>query len=230
MKNDVIAFIPARSGSKRLPLKNYLIIDGKSILKRTCETVLESSIFDEIIVSTDNLALAKEVIGNLDGVHVVERSEILSSDSASVDEVISDYFKKCKKDADICCIYATNILLKSQTLRKSHLLYTQSPASGLMGISRYRYKLGKALRKADDGTLTHLFPENSKIKTQYLEDFYVSNGTFYWSSIKNLRKFGSLVTPNQRGIEIDDLEVCDLDTKNDLEELKVKLAINESKS
>jgi len=49
-----IGIIPARSGSKGLKNKNIKILNGKPMIAYTIEAAVNSSIFDDIIVSTDS--------------------------------------------------------------------------------------------------------------------------------------------------------------------------------
>lgn len=51
MKN--LAVIPARSGSKGLPDKNTLPLNGKPLLAWTIDAARQSGMFDTIYVSTD---------------------------------------------------------------------------------------------------------------------------------------------------------------------------------
>ena len=50
----LLAIIPARSGSKRLPRKNILDLAGKPLIAWTIEAALESKYIDRIVVSTDS--------------------------------------------------------------------------------------------------------------------------------------------------------------------------------
>ena len=49
-----IAVITARGGSKRIPRKNIKDFCGKPIINHSIEAALESGIFDEVMVSTDD--------------------------------------------------------------------------------------------------------------------------------------------------------------------------------
>lgn len=49
-----IAIITARAGSKGLPDKNMLMVDGKPLLSYTIDPAIESDLFDKIILSTDS--------------------------------------------------------------------------------------------------------------------------------------------------------------------------------
>ena len=54
-----IAIIPARGGSKRIPNKNSKLFHGKPILAYSIEAALNSELFDEVMVSTDDPQIAK---------------------------------------------------------------------------------------------------------------------------------------------------------------------------
>ena len=49
------AFIPARSGSKRLPGKNIKLLGGKPLLVWTIEPFIHSGRVHEVILSTDSM-------------------------------------------------------------------------------------------------------------------------------------------------------------------------------
>ena len=55
----VIAVIPARGGSKRIPKKNIIEICGKPMLAWTIEAALQSKYIDEVLLSTDDKEIAE---------------------------------------------------------------------------------------------------------------------------------------------------------------------------
>lgn len=52
-KLKIIAIIPARGGSKRIPNKNIKIFNGKPLISYAIEEAKKSKVFDNIVVSTD---------------------------------------------------------------------------------------------------------------------------------------------------------------------------------
>jgi len=54
MKPKSVAFIPARSGSKRVPDKNIKLLDGHPMLAYTVRSAIESAVFDSVICATDS--------------------------------------------------------------------------------------------------------------------------------------------------------------------------------
>ncbi len=60
--NNIIAIIPARSGSKSIKNKNLQVINGKSLLQRAVEFALKIENISKVIVSTDSIKYQKLAI------------------------------------------------------------------------------------------------------------------------------------------------------------------------
>ena len=58
MVNKNIAVIPARGGSKRIPKKNILELNGLPMIAFTIQAALKSKLFDKVVVSTDDQEIA----------------------------------------------------------------------------------------------------------------------------------------------------------------------------
>lgn len=82
----VIAVIPARAGSKGIPGKNLLKVGGYSLVARAIRTANAAKLVDNVFVSTDGEAIAKEATDN--GASVVERPAELANDTASSESAI----------------------------------------------------------------------------------------------------------------------------------------------
>ena len=55
---SALALIPARGGSKRIPRKNIKDFLGRPIIHYVIDSALESGLFDEVMVSTDDTEIA----------------------------------------------------------------------------------------------------------------------------------------------------------------------------
>ena len=83
----LLAIIPARGGSKRLPRKNILDLDGKPLIAWTINSALKSKYIDRVVVSTDDEEIAS--ISMKYGADVpFMRPSYIASDSVSSVEVI----------------------------------------------------------------------------------------------------------------------------------------------
>lgn len=84
-----LCIITARGGSKRIPKKNIKDFLGKPILAYSIEAALKSGIFEEVMVSTDDIEIAE--IAKKYGAEVpFFRSEKTSNDYASTADVLNE--------------------------------------------------------------------------------------------------------------------------------------------
>ena len=58
---NILSIIPARGGSKGIPLKNIVKINGKPLLYYTIQASLQTLLVTRTVVSTDNEKIAKIV-------------------------------------------------------------------------------------------------------------------------------------------------------------------------
>lgn len=59
MEKKFLGLIPARGGSKSIPLKNIKLLHGKPLIAYTIEEALKSEYLDKVIVSTDNAQISQ---------------------------------------------------------------------------------------------------------------------------------------------------------------------------
>ena len=81
----IVAIIPARGGSKRLPRKNIIEVAGKPLLSHVIDNRLKVQLFDEVVVSTEDKEIASIAISA--GAFVHFRDLNLADDEASLDQV-----------------------------------------------------------------------------------------------------------------------------------------------
>ena len=117
MKN--LAIIPARGGSKRIPRKNVKLFLGKPILAYPIEAVLETGLFEEVMVSTDDEEIA-EVALQYGATVPFMRSEKTANDYATLadvlHEVLNNYAQIGKSFDNMCCILATSPMLSPRDI------------------------------------------------------------------------------------------------------------------
>jgi len=120
---SVIAVIPARGGSKRIPHKNIKTFCGKPMIAYSIEAAKNAGIFDRIIVSTDSEKIAftaKEFGADVPFMRPCE----LADDHTGTDAVILHALKWLMEDREkidyICCIYATAPFVRAEYIIKGY--------------------------------------------------------------------------------------------------------------
>jgi len=173
-KNVNIAIIPVRGGSKRLPKKNILPLNGIPLLVYSILYAQDNSdIIDEIIVSTDNKEI-KDIALEY-GVTVIDRPIALSDDHTTTVAVLKHVLENYTKTVEnVILLQATNPLRPKNMLAQAFKQYTTVNYDSLMTVSRNYEKLGKIIN--------HKFePFNYKQgqRSQDLEPLYAENGLLY---------------------------------------------------
>jgi CMP-N,N'-diacetyllegionaminic acid synthase len=93
----VVAMIPARMGSKRIPKKNLRFLGGKPLVAHVIETAVQANIFDEIFLNSEDPIF--EEIAKQNNIEFYKRDPELASDSANNDVFLEDFCKN--SDADV---------------------------------------------------------------------------------------------------------------------------------
>ena len=116
--SKVVAIIPARSGSQRIPRKNIKIFHGHPIIAYSIRAAHESGLFDRVIVSTEDDEIA-EIAQRYDA-DVIMRPEDLADDNTGTQAVMRHAMHTCSGAEYGCCIYATAPLLDIESLRAGY--------------------------------------------------------------------------------------------------------------
>lgn len=98
----IICEIPVRDGSKRVPNKNILKIQGKRVVEYIIDTAVKSGVFNEIWINTNSKVIIDEHKKNKlihsDKILIYKRSENLCSDNATSDGFNYDFAVNTKSD------------------------------------------------------------------------------------------------------------------------------------
>lgn len=223
-----LAVIPARGGSKRIPRKNIKPFLGKPIISYSIEAAINSNLFSEIMVSTDDDEIAELSLRYGAKVPFL-RSNSSSNDFATTFDVINEVFNEYSiRDIFFdysCCIYACAPFIKSHHLKDSFKMMASNHYDSVLPIMPFGFPIQRALKILNDNTVVFLNSENSNIRSQDLEKFYHDAGQFYW--IKNLifNNKKAILTENTGYYMLSELEGQDIDTEVDwkLAELKYEL-------
>lgn len=208
-----IAIIPARGGSKRLPRKNILPLDGKPLLQIVIENLHRTNVFDQIIVSTEDEEIAN--IAKENYAYIVNRPIALAQDKSSVVDVCIDILGQVTCDT-FCCIYATAALLKPDTIQATYKEFKHDlECQVLMGVSHYNYSPIQALKIDSNGFAKPLLPEYEKLQSQLYPQTRVSNGTFYWARKKSFLEEKTFYAEKLKTHDVPNNQVCDVDTIDD---------------
>lgn len=219
-----IAIITARGGSKRIPRKNIKKFCGKSIILYSIEAAINSAVFDEIMVSTDDEEIAD--ISRKAGAKVpFFRSPENSDDYAVTSDVLKEVlmrYNQMGKNFDYgCCIYPTAPFITASKLKRALSIIEEKKADTVIPVVAYSFPPQRAI-VIHDGIAKMQFPENLNVRSQDLEPIYHDCGQFYAFNIDSFFKSGKLMGENVVPMIMNDLEVQDIDNLEDWKIAEIK--------
>ena len=228
MNKTRVAIITARGGSKRIPRKNIKIFSGQPIINYSINAALESGLFNEVMVSTDDVEIAEQAIKAGAKVPFMRSAEN-SNDFAGTAEVICEVIEKYKSNNISfdtgCCIYPTAPFLTSDTLKSGYDIFNYKKYDVLFPAIQYSYPIQRSIRLMSDGRVEMLWPENYTKRSQDLEPVYHDVGQFYWFNTEVMLIKKKLFTDNSGVLVVSEMLSQDIDNEEDwrLAEMKYKL-------
>lgn len=214
---NAVAIITARGGSKRIPRKNVKEFLGKPILLYSIEAALNSGIFEEVMVSTEDEEIA-ELARKAGAVVPFMRGDENANDFATTTdvllEVIGEYEKRGKYFEFGCCIYPTAPFVTAVKLKEGMEKLAASDADTLMPVVPFSFPPQRGLVIREE-KLQFVQPEHALTRSQDLEHWYHDVGQFYCFRTENFMKNKILTMGNVLPYVVSELEVQDIDTISD---------------
>ncbi|MDC1543983.1 pseudaminic acid cytidylyltransferase, partial [Flavobacteriaceae bacterium] len=199
-----ICIIPARGGSKRIPRKNIKFFLGKPIIAYSIKAALDSKLFDEVMVSTDDKEIA-EISRSYGAKTPFVRSKENANDFASTVDVlieVLDWYSKSGKNFDYCCcLYPAAPLASSELLIQNYNILLKEKCNVVFPIVAYSHPIQRAFKLKKNNRISLFFNLSESSRTQDLEVSYHDSGQFYWFETKNFLKNKNLFSENAIGVE-----------------------------
>lgn len=214
----IIAIIPARGNSKRLPGKNLLLFDGIPLIAHSILFAkANSEIIDEVFVSTDCEHIRKVALEF--GAKVIDRPTEISGDLEPTVSALKHVLENIETVDSVVLLQPTNPLRPENLLKEAFLVYNSNQVDSLFTVSRNHQKFGKIVGD-------RYIPFNYKIgqRSQDLEPLYFENGLLYISKADLILKDSILSEIAIPFIVDHPFAKVDIDTREDFEYAEYILA------
>ncbi|MDC0166834.1 acylneuraminate cytidylyltransferase family protein [Gammaproteobacteria bacterium] len=217
----VYAIIPARGGSKSIPMKNMIPLCGVPLIDWVIQAGKKSSQIDKLLCTTDNDDIKKYC--EEQGVECVPRPSELATDSAKVQDAAKNLLEVLE-EVDERPEFVVLLQPTSPFIRSDHI-------AGCIRLLRSRTDANSSQTIAKVPHNFHAY--NQRVKEKGIVSFkFASEREKYFNKQKkpNLYKFGNVVVARSKtlleggsffaqpslGLEIPEIYSFDLDQKNDL--------------
>jgi len=196
----VIAIIPARAGSKRLPGKNIKSFCGKPLIYWTIKAAQESKYVDKVVVTTDS----KEIINfskNCGVDYPLLRPNELSSDESSSEDVVNHVLRSIENISTeydyLILLQPTSPLRSSDDIDKSIDLLIQRNAESVTSVVKLDHPVEWSSTINGDYKMTNFLKnKNLNKQSQFFPTKYLINGAIFLINVPIFLKDQSFISSN----------------------------------
>lgn len=215
LKNSkILAIIPARGGSKRVPGKNKKLLAGKPLITYVIEATLQSSVIDRIVVSSDDEDVLR-IAQSYDKVLAIKRPAEISGDEAPAITYVQHTLNALQDLFDtVVIIQPSSPLTTAEDIDSTiDLLQNHSEADSAVSVMKLDHAIHPIKLKTlnQDVLLPYIEEEKGRMAAHELPDLFVRNCSVYVSKLETISKGSILgnvsvgyVMPRERSIDIND--------------------------
>lgn len=214
----VIAFIPARGGSKSIPLKNIKNICGRPLIYWSLLALENSNNIDTIVLATDSDEIKRIAESfHFSKLLIYDRDPVNAEDNASTESVMMEFIEKNSyQENDLfILVQATSPFTTTEDFDKALNQFKQNAYDSLLSVvENKRFFWNKEGKPTNYDYLNR--PRRQDFAGQFME-----NGAFYINKISGIQKdknrlngrIGIYIMPEYTGFEIDEPDdwiICEM--------------------
>lgn len=206
----IVALVPMRHHSQRVPGKNYRLLAGKPLFHHILETLQSCAEISEIVVDTDSPLIQKDLQISFPQVRCLVRPEALRGDRVPMNEILAYDVSQVKADYYLQT-HSTNPLLKPETISRAvHTFWANFPVyDSLFSVTRWQTRLYDQLGRPINHNPAIL------LQTQDLPPVFEENSCIYIFTAESLLRRRNRLGERPLMFEIDAAEAWDIDDELD---------------
>ena len=215
----IVALVPMRHDSKRVPGKNYRPMLGKPLYAHILDTLLACPEISTVVVDTDSPVILEGLARDYPGVQALLRPEALRADTIPTNEILIHDTAQVPADLYLQT-HSTNPLLRSETVSRAIAILRQSypEYDSLFGVTRLQTRLWDQLGRAINHNPDIL------LRTQDLPPVYEENSCLYLFTRETLLARRNRLGERPLMFEIEAAEAWDIDEEIDFTVAEIMLS------
>jgi len=206
----IVALVPMRHHSQRVPRKNYREMAGKPLYHHILNTLDDCPEIDKIVVDTDSEIIIEGLRVDFPQVMIIERPTVLRADDVPMNDVL--LYDTDQIPADLYLqTHSTNPLLKAETISRAIRSFHEQSGKydSLFSVTRLQTRLW------DENTKPVNHDPNILLQTQDLPPIFEENSCIYLFTAEKLRERRNRVGEKPMMYEIKPDEALDIDEESD---------------
>jgi len=212
VKPRIVALVPMRHSSERVPGKNYRPLGGRPLFHHIIEALRACPEIAEIVIDTDSDTIRTDAAASFPDVRVVERPEHLRAGTVPMNDILLHDIGRVEADLYLQT-HSTNPLLRAATISDAigRFLGAGADHDSLFGVTRLQTRLWTA----DGRPLNH--DPAVLLRTQDLGRIFEENSCIYLFTRQLLEERGTRIGASPLLYEIPRDEAWDIDEEVDFE-------------
>ena len=208
----IVALVPMRHHSERVPGKNYRSFAGRPLYHHIIDSLLSCPKIDEVVIDTDSPVIFEDSAEHFPEVRLIERPKKLRADTIPTNEVLLHDVSEIEADFYLQT-HSTNPLLQTETITQAidDFLNNYPIYDSLFSVTRLHTRLWNQLGQPINHNPTILE------RTQDLPPVYEENSNIYIFSRATLENRRNRLGERPLMFEIDALEAYDIDEELDFQ-------------
>ena len=206
----VVALVPMRHHSERVPGKNYRPFVEKPLYHYIVNSLFACPLVTAVVIDTDSQTIQEDVKNNFPQVVLLERPEHLRAGTVPMNDVLLNDVVQVEADYYLQT-HSTNPLLRAETITKAleEFLNSYPIYDSLFSVTRLQTRLWDSLTRAVNHNPAIL------LRTQDLPPVYEENSCLYIFTRQILESKHNRIGDRPLMFEIDRLEATDIDEELD---------------
>ncbi|MBM4429721.1 MAG: acylneuraminate cytidylyltransferase family protein [Chloroflexi bacterium] len=206
----IVALVPMRHHSERVPGKNYRDFAGKPLYHHILSSLLACPLIAEVVIDTDSPVIMEDASRRFPQVRLIERPEHLRDGRIPTNEVLLHDVSLIAADFYLQT-HSTNPLLRTETISRAiDLFLANYPAyDSLFAVTRWQTRLWDQLGRAVNHNPAIL------LRTQDLPPIFEENSNLYLFTRQTLEQRRNRLGERPLMFEIDRLEAWDINEELD---------------
>ena len=190
-----LAVIPARGGSKRLPRKNVLTLNGKPLIVWSIEAGLQSKYIDKVVVTSDDEEILE--ISKKFRAETISRPDELASDTATTFDAIKHTVDNLKKYDYVVLLQPTSPLRNEKHVDEAIELLETKKSDAIVSVCEMEHSPLWANILPNNKSMDNFMRDDIREKrSQDLDKYYRLNGAIYICKVDRLLQEKSIFIKN----------------------------------
>jgi CMP-N-acetylneuraminic acid synthetase len=221
MEASCLAIIPARGGSKGIPRKNIVSLNGAPLISYTIGAALASKSVSRVIVSSEDEEILDISVSY--GADVIKRPSALAGDDTTAEAVIFHCLDTLQKEEhfipeSFVLLQPTSPLRTCLHIDEAVKCFIENSSQAVISVFGSTYHPLKSLIIGEHGFLAGLInDEYVSAPRQQLLKAYTPNGAIYITTTKIFRKYRTLLPPETVPYFMPKSDSVDVDDMDDLD-------------